>query len=54
MDGAETPLLLVADLTKVYGEGDTRVEALRGVSFTVPAGDMVAIMGASGSGKSTL
>ncbi|MEU9831555.1 ABC transporter ATP-binding protein [Streptosporangium sp. NPDC048047] len=48
------PVLAVRDLSKVYGEGDARVHALRGVSLTVERGDYVAIMGASGSGKSTL
>ncbi|GGP90253.1 ABC transporter ATP-binding protein [Streptosporangium pseudovulgare] len=48
------PVLSVRDLSKVYGEGDARVHALRGVSLTVERGDYVAIMGASGSGKSTL
>ena len=55
MTSAETPVVLdVRDVTKVYGEGETAVHALRGVSLTVARGDYVAVMGASGSGKSTL
>ncbi len=41
-------------LTKVYGEGNAAVHALRGVDLEIPNGEMVVLLGASGSGKSTL
>jgi putative ABC transport system ATP-binding protein len=48
------PVVSATDLTRRYGEGDTAVDALRGVSLEVPKGQLTAVMGPSGSGKSTL
>lgn len=47
-------LLKIENLSKTYGKGENAVKALDGVSFTVPKGQMAAVMGPSGSGKSTL
>ena len=47
-------ILTIQHLTKVYGSGATATRALDDVSFSVAAGDFVAIVGSSGSGKSTL
>ena len=47
-------LMKLQGITKVYGEGDLSVEALRGLDLEVGVGDYLAVMGPSGSGKSTL
>ncbi|WP_026895705.1 ABC transporter ATP-binding protein [Clostridiisalibacter paucivorans] len=47
-------ILEVKNLCKTFGSGDTKVEALKNVSFSVSKGEFVAVIGESGSGKSTL
>lgn len=47
------PLYSISGLTKIYGEGQAAVTALRGVDLEVPASSMVVLLGPSGSGKST-
>jgi putative ABC transport system ATP-binding protein len=51
---ATAPAVAATAVTRRYGEGESAVDALRGVSLEVPAGQFTAVMGPSGSGKSTL
>ena len=51
---ATTAVVAAEDITRRYGEGDTAVDALRGVSLEIQRGRLTAVMGPSGSGKSTL
>lgn len=53
-DPPRPPALEAVDLSKHYGAGESRFDALRGVSLRIDAGESVAIVGRSGSGKSTL
>jgi putative ABC transport system ATP-binding protein len=48
------PVVAATNLTRRYGQGETAVDALRGVSLEVGRGQLTAVMGPSGSGKSTL
>jgi putative ABC transport system ATP-binding protein len=52
-DGSEA-VVTAQEVTRCYGEGDTRVDALRGVTLDVERAKLTAVMGPSGSGKSTL
>jgi putative ABC transport system ATP-binding protein len=52
--GSDQPMILVDNLRKSIRNGSRTVDILKGIDFSVPAGQFVAIMGASGSGKSTL
>jgi putative ABC transport system ATP-binding protein len=48
------PLVEIKGISKHFGEGETRVDALRNVTLTVSSGEVVGLLGPSGSGKSTL
>ena len=50
---AATPLVELREVSRVYGHGEARVEALCGIDLAIAGGDFVAMMGPSGSGKST-
>jgi putative ABC transport system ATP-binding protein len=50
---SDAPLIELRDVTRVYGTGDAEVKALGGISLSIDAGELVAVMGPSGSGKST-
>ena len=47
------PLIVLEDVYRIYGAGESEVRALAGANLRIDAGELVAVMGASGSGKST-
>lgn len=50
----KSPVVSLSDVTKIYGRGDTRVRALKGIDLVINKGEFTSIMGPSGSGKSTM
>ena len=48
-----TPVIELSQVSKIYGEGEGEVRALRGIDLLIDPGEFVAVMGPSGSGKST-
>jgi putative ABC transport system ATP-binding protein len=53
MPSAPVPVIHLEGVTKVYGQGEAEVRALRGIDLTIFPGEFIAVMGPSGSGKST-